>query len=286
MYTAQIKNSNVESLDLTQNEANWQVLSITGLNPAPAQINTTNIAGLDGARFNSSKLNTKNIVIMLRINGDVETNRQNLYRFFKTKDNCTFYYANTNRNVSIDGYVETVECNLFSNSEIMQISILCPFPYFKALEEILVDISNETAAFTFPFSINENEPIPFSDYIDNRITNIVNRSESETGVKITIDVFNSVEEIVIRKVDTGETITLNYSFLAQDRIIIETQRGQKSIILIRTAVKTNLFSAMKKGSVLFQLTPGSNHFGYSIDDGAGDADVDINFSYSALYRGV
>lgn len=286
MYTAQIENSFGESLTLTQNETNFQVLSITGLNPPPAQVNTTNIAGLDGARFNSSKLNTRNIVIQLKINGDVEMNRQNLYRFFKTKENCVFYYANESRNVFIEGYVETVECNLFSNGEMMQISIICPQPYFKDVNEITVDLSGETALFEFPFSINEGDPIAFSDFIDNRVVNIINRSESETGALFTINVLADLNKIVIRNTNTGDTITLNDTFQSGDQIIINTQKGQKSIALNREGVTSNIFSALEQGSVLFQLVSGSNPIGYLVDDGAGNADVNISVTYSYRYRGV
>ena len=286
MYTAQIENSGGEVLTLTQNEANWQIISITGLNPPSAQVNTVNIAGLDGAKFNSSKLNTRNIVIMLKINGDVEENRQLLYRYFRTKEQCTFYYSNNNRDVSIKGYVETVECNLFSNSEIMQVSIICPYPYFKAIAEIIVDISNEIAAFTFPFSINIGDPIPFSIYIENNITNVPNNSESETGLIIEVDVLNSINEIEIKNTDTGDEFTLDYSFLANDKVVINTNKGQKSISLIRDGATTNIFSAMQKDSVFFQLSVGNNHFGYLVDNGAHDGDVFITFQYANVYRGV
>ena len=182
MYKAEIENAGGEVLTLTGNEPSWQILSITGLNPPNAQVNVTNIAGLDGAKFNSSKLNTRNIVIMLKLNGNVEANRQLLYRYFRTKEACKFYFKNENRDVFIAGYVETVECDLFSNGEILQASIICPYPYFKSMAEIIADISNEVAGFVFPFSINIGEPIPFSMYISNKVTNVQNNSESETGI--------------------------------------------------------------------------------------------------------
>ena len=286
MYQAQIENSGGESLTLNGNETRWQVLSITGLNPPPAQINTTNISGMDGARFNSSKLGTRNIVIMLRINGNVEDNRQELYRFFRTKDVCTFYFSNDNRDVLIQGYVETVECDLFAQGQTMQISIICPYPYFQAIQNVVVDISNEVATFSFPFSINQGEPIPFTNYISNRVTNVKNNSETETGVMIGIYVLSDVGKIQIRDTDTGEYITLVYSFLENDRIVINTEKGNKNISLIRNGVETNLFTALQEGSIFFQLKVGDNHFGYLVNDGSDDDAVYIVFDFSYKYRGV
>ena len=174
MYTAKIQNSNGLVWTLTNNESEYQVVSITGLNPPKAQINTSTIVGFDGALFNSSKLETRNLVLSIRINGDVETNRLNLYKYFRTKEPCVFYYANEHLDVFIEGYVESVECNLFTISEIAQISIICPYPYFKSVTEISTDLSSVFPQFTFPFSINDGFPIPISSYEPSYSTNIYN----------------------------------------------------------------------------------------------------------------
>ena len=72
MYTAKVQKESGSPLTLTGREPEWQIVHIQGLNPPSAQINLTNIVGLDGAKFNSAKLNTRNIVLTLRLNGDVE----------------------------------------------------------------------------------------------------------------------------------------------------------------------------------------------------------------------
>ena len=286
MYTAQIKNSTGDILTLTQNETNYQVVSITGLNPPQAQINTTPIAGLGGAVFNSAKLDTRNIVITLKINGDIEANRQSLYNMFRTKEQCTFYFKNENRNVYIEGYVETCEVDLFSNGERMQISIICPSPYFKSVDNIETDISSTVAAFVFPFSINIDEPIAFSTFDTNREVDIYNSSESETGLQISIYCDTSVNAIEIKNTTTGDDFELDYAFQAGDQIMINTNKGQKSVKLTRNGVTTNLFSALQKGSVFFQLSVGDNNFSYLADNGANNAHVFITFIYSTAYRGV
>lgn len=286
MYTAKIQNANGNILTLTGNESQWQVVSITGLNPPRAQVNTTSIAGLDGAKLNSAKLNTRNIVIMLKLNGNVERNRQLMYMYFRTKDKCTFYYQNQNLDVSIQGVVETVECNLFEIGEMMQISIICPFPYFSSIDEIIADISNETGAFVFPFSINIGDPIAFSIYQANKVTNVFNNSESETGVIIEVDIQDGVDDIKITNTLTGEFIWLEYHFRGGDRVIITTNKGQKGVALVRNGTTTNIFSAVQKGSTFFQLAVGDNEFVYQIDDGSSDEYVYITFKFHYLYRGV
>ena len=286
MYEAKIENKNGEIYVLTGDEPVYQVIDITGLNPPKAQINMTTLVGLDGAVYNSAKLETRNIVLTIKINGDVETNRLNLYQYFRTKEWCKFYYSNSTLDVYIEGYVENVECELFSNDETAQISIICPYPYFKSLTEIVTDVSSTLALFTFPFSINIDEPIPISDYEENRSVNVYNASESETGVIITASFTADVNSLEIKNTNTGENLELDYNFLAADIVTINTNKGQKSITLLRNGVTSNIFAALKQGSVFFQILPGTNIFGYLADDGESNDYVYISFTRSNEYRGV
>lgn len=284
MYTAKIENSNGEVLTLSGNEPVYQIIDITGLNPPKAQINTSTIVGLDGAVFNSSKLETRNIVLTIKINGDVEANRQQLYNYFRTKSWCKFYYSNQNRDVSIEGYVESVECNLFTNNETAQISIICPYPYFKSLSEILQTLSHTNALFTFPFTIELGSPVVISEYTTGGI-NVYN-SSADTGAIIEIDFSNSASSIELKNTTTGDDLVLNYSFQSGDKVIINTNKGQKSITLIRAGVISNLFSSLQQGSVFFQLVAGSNFFEYLVDNVVSSDDVSILFRYYNIYRGV
>lgn len=286
MFTAKIENSSGDMLTLTGNEPVYQVIKITGLNPPQAQINTTSIVGLDGARFNSAKLNTRNIVLTVKINGDVEANRLNLYRYFRTKEPCTFYYANGTLDVTINGYVENVECDLFTNNELAQISILCPYPYFKSIFQVIADSSNALGLFVFPFSINATDPIAFSSLQTSADIEVYNASESETGATIEINVLDSVSAIQLNNVVTGDTFSLSYNFIAGDKIVINTNKGQKSITLIRNGVLTNIFSALQQGSTFFQLVAGMNLFEFTANGVAASDDISILFRYYNEYRGV
>lgn len=287
MFTASLENSRGNMITLTGDESAYQIISIKGLNPPSAHLNTTSVAGMDGAMYNSGRLNTRNIVITAKINGDVEENRQNLYTYCPTKEKVRFYFSNNNRDVYIDGYVDSVECDLFTNDERMQISIICPQPYFMDTSDTQVNGSSVTGLFTFPFSIEEDTPIPFSEYVLDNTIDLYNDSVNEIGVIIDIDVNDSVSSILIRNTGTGETFTLSYSFLENDHITIDTIKGQKSVTLLRNGVYTNLFSAMQRGSVFFQLAAGDNFFSYVVDGSASNnGDVTMMFTFYKMYRGV
>ncbi|MCQ2308066.1 MAG: phage tail family protein [Bacteroidales bacterium] len=285
MFNLSIENSNGKLLELTQNEGRFQVIGIDGLNPPKAQINRSTVAGMDGSKFNSSKLEERNIVITLRLNGEVETNRILLYSYFRTKERCKIYYSNDTRDVYAEGYIENVDTNLFEISEIMQVSIICPDPYFKSAQEIVDDVSKVLAAFEFPFSITSTG-VSFSELEMNKITNVLNQSESECGLEIDIYFSNSVSSLKIVNASTGEEFTVNYSFLQNDRVTIVTTKGQKSIKLQRGATTINLFGSIVRGSVFFQLGVGDNYFTYSADSGTKDQAVNVVFRHYTVYRGV
>ena len=288
MYTARIENKNGDIMLVTGDEPKYQVIKIAGLNPPKAQINLTTVVGLDGARFNSAKLETRNIVLTVRINGNVEENRLRLYQYFRTREWCTFYYSNSRRDVSIEGYVESVECNLFAKGETAQISILCPFPYFRSISEIVADSSSVFSQFVFPFTINLGDPVVIStieEESDGSI-DVYNGSESETGVILEIDFNDAASTIEIKNTSTGDDLKLSYQFQSEDKVIVNTNKGEKSITLIRGGVFSNIFSALQPGSTFFQLIIGNNHFEYLVDGVANTEDVSLVFRYYNLYRGV
>lgn len=286
MYEAKIENSGGEILSLTGSEKRWQLFDVGGLDPPKATVNLTNLASMDGSLLNSAKVNTRNLVINLKITGDIEANRLELYRFFRPKHSCTFYFKNKRRNVKIEGVVESVECPQFTNKEIMQVSILCPMPYFQDIEEIIADMSDSSAGFIFPFSININEPIPFSEYVIGKQTSVINTSETDVGVLFEVFFFANASKVVIINVGTGEMMQAIYSFLPGDTLKISTETGNKKVTLVRGGVARNLFLALSDDSVFLQLEPGNNTFSYLVDDGTSDQNVTITLRYRELYAGV
>lgn len=285
MFSCRVENTKKNVLELSHNEGQFQIVNIEGLNPPNAQINISNVAGIDGAKFNSSFVNSRNIVIYIKLNGDVEANRLYLYTFFRIKQWCKFYYKNQRRDVYIEGYVENVTCNLFSKDEVMQVSILCPQPYFKDVDVIIDDISKTVAGFEFPFAIDSNG-IEFSTYDQSRISTVINNSEIENGFIIKINVLTSCNKIQIRNTITGETFTINYNCIKNDVVTINTYKGEKSVTLKRGINTTNLFTSLSNNSKFFQLEIGNNFFSYLVDDGTNDEAIEVVFEHNTIYGGV
>lgn len=283
MFTLRIENTKRNEIKLTQNESNYQVVEVEGLAPPKAQLYTNAVANMDGEKFKSSKLEMRNLVLTIKINGDVETNRINLYKYFGAGKWCKVYYKNGSRDVFIEGYVETIDCPLFSLNQQMQISIVCPTPYFKSVDIIYTDISIVIAGFTFPFSIAENGVI-ISNMIPNKVTTVMNDGEFSTGVEIVMRALSDrISTPTIYNSDTGEYLSVDAVLNKGDILRVNTNKGSKSIVKIVNGIETNIINYLANGSTWLQLEAGANNFTYSVND----ADrLEIIFEYHHQYEGV
>ncbi|HEY7417968.1 MAG TPA: hypothetical protein VH593_22490, partial [Ktedonobacteraceae bacterium] len=121
-----------------------QIRDVTGLGPVDANINTSPIGSIDGESYIGSNVSSRNIVLTIRPNPDWKTwsferLRRLLYTYFMPKMLTRLVFETDEISpVEIFGYVETFEPVIFSKDGEMQISIICPDPYFTAVEPIVV----------------------------------------------------------------------------------------------------------------------------------------------------
>jgi len=272
-----------QRINLTEN-GNYALLAVGGLTPPAATINTAIIATKDGAVFNSSRLDTRNIVLTIAPLNSIEKNRINLYQYFKSKQYIKLYLENNTRSVWIDGYIETIDGDLYTDKQQIQISIICPDPYFKDTATGVYLFSNVVSLFSFPFSIAETPGIPISqlgEYVEIAITN---NSDDETGVIINMQANGQVVNPTIYNMTTNENFTLNITMQAGDLITIDTRRGHKAVTLTHNAVVTNILNNMVQGSEWLNLIVGDNIFSYTCVSGA--ANLDITVTLQPIYEGV
>lgn len=282
MYTLRVKNNRNESLTLTNNP-NYTLYKIEGLSPPQATINSSVNTTMDGSTINSTRVENRNIVLYLAIEGNIEANRINLYKYFPVKKAVTLYYTNSTRNVSIEGVVELIECDLFANKQVAQISLICAKPYFKEISEINTSLAGIISRFTFPFSIPA-EGIVFSEIETGVRKSIINSGDVDIGTIITLTARTTVVNPVIYNVFTREFIKLNFTMQPSDVIVINTNVGEKTITLTRDGETTNILGYMTKDSSWFVLTNGDNVFTYDTDGGT--TALDVKFSTTLLYSGV
>lgn len=284
MFTLEVENEYGIKLKLSQNESNFQILKIDGLSPPKANIYTNVVANMHGELYKHSKIQMRNIVIQIKLKGNIEKNRIGLYDFFSPSKWCRLHYKNKTRTVFIDGYVENVEDDLFSSSQVMQISILCPEPFFKEENEIIIDISKQYAAFEFPFEI-DSSGIEFSTIDTDRSTIVVNYGDVESGMIIELStVQGTINNPVIYNYQTAEQLRINDSINEGEKIIINTNKGKKSLTKIVDGVERNIINKFDIKTTWLQLRRGANYFTYSADNQSENLKVEIK--QNTLYLGV
>lgn len=279
------------------------IKSITGLGPAKANVNTTEVSTNDGSLFNSARLSQRNIVLdMVFINTvygeSIEDLRQKSYKYFPLKKSVELTIETDNRYVKTTGYVESNEPNIFSSQEGTQISIICPDPYFYSAGEDGNNVTNFYTIdpmFEFPFS-NESldEPLLVFGEIQIKTEGVITYyGDSEIGVMIYIHAIGPATNINIYNTETREVMRINTDkissltgkgIVASDDIVINTAKGEKSITLIREGVSYNILNCLDKNTDWFTLVKGDNIFAFTADSGV--TNLQFRVENKVIYEGV
>lgn len=274
-----IENARGEALNLSADPRYEPIL--TGTGPPPATINRAKMGVADGTRYNSATVGERNLLLTVYLKRDIARARLNLYKYVTTKAYIKIRYQADDLDVWIDGYVESTEVDPWTLSQNLQVSIICPNPYWHDATETYTDASNVTALFEFPFAI-ESEGVELSTVESLASTIIVNHGHVETG--ITFEILAKVRSLQPRiyNVSTGEFIGFYADLFAGDRLVVCTTDGRKSVTHIRDGVETNYINTLMEGSAWLKMPVGSSEFSYTVDEG----EIELGVYHTNLYAGV
>ena len=240
-----------------------QIRNVEGLGPAKASVNTVPYGSIDGASFTGSLVEIRNILITVGLNPDwavwsMEALRRLLYAYFMPKLPVRLIF-NSNDDfpaVEITGYVETVEPTIFSKDVELVISIICPDPYFTAVEPtVIAGLSNEAIEIDYNGSIEAG--------INVKVSQATLPEPTLIGIQIgdpTLSFFRVV---------AGVTATKYF--------IMNSLPGQKYVqnVELGSGVITNLLPKMEVGSSWPTLDPGINDF--TVITNAGVQDWELTY---------
>jgi hypothetical protein len=198
MYTLEVLNSYGERYELTHQNGQYSVVRISGLLPTKNHINISTAGTMPGGRYNSHHIEPRNIVITLILEGDIEANRQQIYKIFPQDEPVTIYFKNRNRNVWISGYVEAPSGDPFTLRETIQVSVICPDPYWRDVSDIEIETSDELSMFSFPFSIAASTGVPISEEYGHPVSRIINDGDAEIGFLCTLRIETDDEPTLTR----------------------------------------------------------------------------------------
>jgi hypothetical protein len=216
---------------------------------------------MDGENYSGAYVGKRNIVLTFGFNPNyaasqtVESLRAEAYKYFMPKQNLKLRFTTDqiSSDCEIDGIVETVEPTIFSQDPEMQVSILCPMPYFVENTPTVVE------GTTVHIGSSAYDTIT---YAGTAPTGFLLRLYS-TGVSLN-------EEVVVRsysqyggyseKFSTDGNTSVLVSGSSDIELYLNTNDGAKDFYVIDSGTKISKLKYLKTGSLWPKLYTGDNRF--------------------------
>lgn len=304
------------AMDLSNPELSGLVVKkITGLGPADGVINTTALSTADGNTYNSARIEERVIDLYLQYydvpsavfdtdestqyRQSIETIRQKTYEIFPIKYPVILIFETDVRSLYIVGYVEKNKPEIFEAASNTVISIRCPYPYFYGYDSNegtrVIDFSSTNPEFQFAFeNVGLLAPtLEMGDIQTSQEKTVFYTGDAPVGVTISIQASGPVKNIAVynrtsqevMRIDTAKLETVMGSpFTSGDELIITTQRGGKSMYLLRGGETTNVINALARDADWIQIRKGGNILSFIAEEGQGNLIMKI--SYKIIYEGV
>ena len=253
-------NSYGTSIQLTQ-QAAYAVASVGGLTPPQGAVYTSEVATKDGSFYNASRSQNREIVLTIYPQERIEAARLALYNVFKLAKWVQLELQTKQRHVTIEGYVESMQGDLYENPQNLQISIICPDPYFE-------DYTTTTTA------------IP---EVGTAVT-VANVGDEEAGAVFTLTASGNVSDPAIYNNTTGQTFGLDVDLVSGDVVTIDTRRGSLRATLTHSGTVTNIINAMTSGSTWPRLQPGNNSVRFNA--ASGGSALTCSVAFTPIYEGL
>ena len=240
-----------------------QIRNIDGLDPVKATVNTSPYGSVDGASYTGGSVLSRNIVLTIHPNPNwdnwtYESLRRLLYSYFMPKRSTRLvFYSDDMIPVEISGIVEGVEVNMFSKDPELLVSIICPNPYFIALEPTIIT-GQAVRSGGVPIIVEYNGTIDAGIHVE--LTSLTAPSPTVIGIQIgdpMISYFN-----IAATVDSSKYFEMSS---------IPMRKFIQNVSIINGVI-TNLLSKtqIQEGSAWPLFQPGENEFLVITDQGIQD----------------
>lgn len=254
----EVVNGRGSVLDLPLSDADtnaYFVQMLEGLDPVAATLVSSSFADLDGAQYNTSRREPRDIKLQLGFNPDnvnntVRTLRRKLYDFFmpKTQVKLRFHWfdefdsniVSQNKLVEIMARIESTPTPLFVKDPVADINLRCFDPDFIVPEPMIFEGVSTSGL--------DELVIDYDGTVETGITFII-RPERDLDA---FTVYHRPPDDTLRMLDFTAPL------LAGDILTINTSVGQKSVIRTRAGVESSLLYGQPPQSNWLELQPGPN----------------------------
>ena len=243
---------------------------IEGLDPVKATVVSSSFANMDGAQYQSSRRENRNIVMKLGYEVDVNTGsvrdlRNKLYGIFMPKSQVNLkFFVDEMPEVNIAATVESFESPLFTADPEATISLLCFDPDFITPTTTIVNGMTTSGATEIEI-----------DY----------KGTVETGIHFQLLPDRALSAFTIYQRGLDESVS-SLGFAAAlssgDVLDISTISGAKGATLTRGTTLSSILYGVSPYSAWINLFPGKNHLRVL----AAGAAIPYKIEYATRYGGL
>ncbi len=256
-----------------------------GTGAAKQTINTFKAPEQDGAFFISSTLDMRNITlegsVLANTVDEAYERRKQFLRVFTPKRQGKLFV----RDRQISCVVEEAGFAASSRERAPNffVSLLCPSPFFEALEEVREELAMWTPLFHFELEIPESG-MEFGSRQPSQIIKVDNIGDVPCGCQVVFKALGSVTNPELMDVDTGEYVRLNTTMGSGEELRVFTHFAGKRVVSIIGQTESNAFSLLDTSSTFMQLAAGRNTLRYSA---AANMDLlEVSIFYRPQFLGV
>ena len=271
------ENSGGETLALRQRRP-YFLTGVDGTGQIRQNILTFKAPNQDGAFFISGTMDTRNITlegtIVAGSADEAATLRQRLLRIFSPKKAGVLTFRGKRIPCNVEEVVFAQRSSARTSS--FFISLLCPSPFFEAIDELRVELAAWTAKFSFALEIPETG-MEFGAREPSQIIFVDNDGDVPCGCSIQFRALGSVVNPELMNVDTGEVMRILRTMTPGEQITVDTHFAAKRVRSVMGGVEANAFPDVDTSSTFLQLGVGRNTLRYSAAESMDMLEVTIFF---------
>ena len=222
-------------------------------------ISTTANIG-DGSTVNKARHPERQIIINIRVFN--ERQKQAVYDIFTTRKKgiLTYYPYDDEPAKQIDCKVTSVKPNGSAMPTVMQIVLLCTYPFWRSVDKHVALVNGTTNALEFPLEIPYKSALVFG-YIKSGNAAIFDYG-GNVATGFTANILTSTAASIIRLTNfyTNEYVEIRGDYDANSEFQICTEDGNQKILhrIAGEATWSDITIDIAWGSTFFKLTPGIN----------------------------
>jgi len=262
--------------------ANLWWTAAEGLAGLDALVNTFKGSGQDGETFVSATLATRSITLDGRMQVYSKAARERLLRVFSPKEPGRLVYTCGEETAYIDARIAAAPRFSDERCPGVTVSLICPDPFWRLGDGSspgVTTVAQWISALEFPAELTQEWEIEYKT--KGLIVNVVNEGSVNAGMIVDFEATAANADPALIHVSTQKTLKVSYPMETGDVIRINTNFAQKSAVLIRGGVETNIFAYVQ--GIDMMLAPGDNLLRYS----AADTDnLEVTIKYDHLLLGV